>query len=65
MKVISSWHNLGMTLSNLWGVITFQTNWFDANIFLVLIAIGIWYTIFGFILMLIKVIFDKETWKKN
>lgn len=54
-----------MSLKNLWEVITFNTSWFEANIFLVLLAIGLWYTVGGFILMLIKVIFDKETWKKN
>ena len=54
-----------MTLSNLWEVITFKISWFDANIFFVLLAIGFWYTVGGFVLLLLKVIFDKETWKKN
>lgn len=54
-----------MSLKSLWEVITFEISWLDANIFFVLLAIGFWYTVIGFIFLLVQVIFDKETWKKE
>ncbi|MDA9739650.1 hypothetical protein N9V24_05315 [Pseudomonadota bacterium] len=54
-----------MSLRGLWEVITFEISWLDANIFLVLLAVGFWCTVIGFSFILVQVIFDNETWKKE